>query len=124
MAASVRPAGNRIAGSAVIPGVVAPIRRRGGRKVNKGKGVRDDYSLWGGVERIGGAEGRAVTGRDAEGCGLEERRFEPLAKRGHQEGPNGSAVAVRDGDEVEVDSEAIGNGALANCRQRSARLPE
>jgi hypothetical protein len=42
----------------------------------------------------------------------------------HQEGPHGSAVAIGDSDDVVVDSEAPGDGALANSRQRSAGLPE
>jgi len=69
-------------------------------------------------------ENAAVAERDVAGGGLYGGKFEAPAKRGHQEGPNGGAVAIGDNDDVVVDSEAIGDRALANSRQRSGGLPE
>jgi len=73
---------------------------------------------------MGRTEGEAVGKRDVAGGGLDGGKIETPAKRGHQEGPNGGAVAIGDNDDVVVDSEAIGDGTLANSRQRSAGLPE
>jgi len=68
------------------------------------------------VEGIGRTEGTAVGEKDVAGGGLDGGKIEAPAKRGHQEGPNVGAVAIGDNDDMVVDCEAIGDGALANSR--------
>ena len=55
---------------------------------------------------------------------LDGGRIEAPAKRRHQEGANGSAITDGDSDDMVVDSEAVGDGALANSGQHSEGMPE
>lgn len=105
----------------VAAGLVLGSEGISGRVVGEDWGETRRATSWRGIAGIGRAEGGETDCGDVAGSGMDRTGITRAQERRQKKGGHGEAFAQGDNNDMELDSEATGDGTLADGSQCCAK---